>query len=222
MISGITGAGVEGQAAASGTSLAGDLDAFLLLLTTQLQNQDPLSPLEPTEFTDQLVSFAAVEQAIASNKNLEDLLSLQNSTFAASVVGFIGTQISAQSNQLPLQDGAAKFTYTLNEPSANTIISITDQFGKNMLTVPGDRSGGTHDFTWDGKDAFGAQQPDGPYTVSVTAVGGNQEVIATSVVVSGKVTGISAQNGTTTLDMDGVGIGLESVITVSEPAPVTP
>ena len=59
MIEGIT-ATEETKSSKAATTLAGDLDAFLLLLTTQLQNQDPLSPLEPTEFTGQLVQFAVL------------------------------------------------------------------------------------------------------------------------------------------------------------------
>ena len=76
MISGITNTVTGSQTENAVKTLSADLDSFLLLLTTQLQHQDPLSPMEPTEFTQQLVSFAAVEQQIQSNANLEDLLKL--------------------------------------------------------------------------------------------------------------------------------------------------
>ena len=104
---------VESKAEQSANTLAGDLDSFLLLLTTQLQNQDPLSPLEPTEFTGQLVQFASVEQQIATNSTMEDLLAVQNASLAASVVGFIGTTVEATGSTLPLQEGEANFSYTL-------------------------------------------------------------------------------------------------------------
>lgn len=201
---------------AASTTLAGDLDAFLLLLTAQLQNQDPLSPLEPTEFTNQLVQFAGVEQAIATNSNLEGLLSLQTSTFAATVLGFIGKDITAQSNQLPLQEGEAEFTYSFADQAQNVVITISDQNGNVMLTEPGDKAPGDHKFVWDGKDGLGVQQPDGPYKISVTAVAADQEILPVTIVTSGQVTGIGAENGLTVLEMDGVGVPLDQVLSVHQ------
>ena len=93
----------ESQSVSDKNTLAGDFDSFLLLLTTQLQNQDPLSPLEPTEFTGQLVQFASVEQQINTNATMEDLLKVQNSSLSATVVGFIGTDIEADGTSVPLQ-----------------------------------------------------------------------------------------------------------------------
>ncbi len=61
----------------SGLKLADDMQQFLTLLTTQLQNQDPLSPMDSTEFTNQLVQFSQVEQQITSNQKLDSLLALQ-------------------------------------------------------------------------------------------------------------------------------------------------
>lgn len=198
-------------------TLAGDLDAFLLLLTAQLQNQDPLSPLEPTEFTNQLVQFAGVEQAIATNSNLEGILSLQTSTFAAAVLGFIGKDITAQSNQLPLQDGDAEFEYSFPEQAQNVVITISDQNGNVILTEAGVNTPGEHDYVWDGKDANDVQQPDGPYKISVTAVGADQEILPVTIITTGRVTGIGAENGLTVLEMDGVGVPLDSVLSVNEP-----
>jgi flagellar basal-body rod modification protein FlgD len=117
---------VESKAASAASGLAGDLDSFLLLLTTQLQNQDPLSPLEPTEFTGQLVQFASVEQQIAANSTMEALLAVQNSSLAASVVGFIGTDVEANGSTLPLQNGEASFTYTLANNAKANVITILD------------------------------------------------------------------------------------------------
>ena len=201
----------------SAKTLAGDLDAFLLLLTAQLQNQDPLSPLEPTEFTNQLVNFASVEQKIQQNANLEAILSLQTSTFAAAVLGFIGKDIEAQSNQLALQESEAEFTYSTAEAAQNMVITISDQNANIILSQAGDTASGEHEFIWDGKDGLGIQQPDGPYTVSVTAVGFDQEIIPVTVVTKGRVTGVSTANGLTVLDMSGAGVPLEKVLSVNEP-----
>src|SRR5919109_4793721 len=69
-------------------------DNFLLLLTKQLQNQDPLNPMDTAQFTQQLIGFSQVEQQIASNKSLEKLISLQSSTNAFNAVSFLGNEVA--------------------------------------------------------------------------------------------------------------------------------
>ena len=124
-------------------TLAGDMDAFLLLLTTQLQNQDPLSPLEPTEFTEQLVAFASVEQQIATNENMEKLLKVQNASLASSVVGFIGTEVLTENTgQLPLHNGEANFEYTLSNNASNVVMTIMDETGRVVFTKAGGTDAG--------------------------------------------------------------------------------
>lgn len=212
----IANAASNSKADSSGVKLAGDLDSFLLLLTTQLKHQDPLSPLEPTEFTNQLVNFASVEQQINTNKNLEDLLKLQASNFVSSIVGFIGTEVEANGTQVPVQDGQAEFKYTLSDNSRFTTLSITDAAGNVVHTAQLETSAGTHSYVWDGKDQNGIQQPDGAYNVSVTAAGiDDQSKVDTSVILKGRVTGVDMQNGTV-LDVGGVPVALENVLTVNE------
>jgi flagellar basal-body rod modification protein FlgD len=204
------------KADASGVKLAGDLNSFLTLLTTQLKHQDPLSPLEPTEFTNQLVNFAGVEQQINTNKNLEDLLKLQASNFVSSIVGFIGTQVEATGNSVPLQNGQAQFDYKLSDNARFTTLSITNAAGDVVHTDTLETSAGTHSYVWDGKDQNGNQLPDGVYNVSVTAAAGdNSSKVDTSVMIKGRVTGVDMQNGTT-LDVGGVPVPLENVLTVNE------
>ena len=81
---------------------------FLQLLTKQLQNQDPLNPMDTAQFTQQLVGFSQVEQQIASNKSLEKLIALQSSTNAFGAVSFLGNEVAVDSNDIALKDGKAK------------------------------------------------------------------------------------------------------------------
>src|SRR5690349_24810600 len=76
--------------ASSNTTLAGNFQTFLTLLTTQLQNQNPLDPLDTNQFTQQLVQFASVEQQLKTNDELSSLVSLQQTTQAAQALGFVG------------------------------------------------------------------------------------------------------------------------------------
>ena len=77
-------------------SLTGDLESFLLLLVTQLKNQDPLSPLDSNEFAAQLAQFATVEQAIKTNKNLDDLIAISKAGQVAAAVSYLGKTIEAE------------------------------------------------------------------------------------------------------------------------------
>src|SRR6195256_985265 len=94
-------------------TLAGNFNTFLTLLTSQLKNQDPLSPMDTTQFTQQLVQFSAVEQQINGNKKLDQLIGLQSTANAYGAVGFVGTQVAADSDQLSLQNKKSKFDYTI-------------------------------------------------------------------------------------------------------------
>ena len=145
------GTGTPTEANKARASLAGDMDAFLLLLVTQLKNQDPLSPLEPTEFTNQLVNFAGVEQQIATNDNIEKLLSVQNAALASAVIGFVGREVVADtSGKLPLQNGEATFEYTLGSSASNVVMTISDDNGGILFTKAGNTGVGKHEVTWDG------------------------------------------------------------------------
>jgi len=210
------GGPVAEQSAKAKSTLAADFDAFLLLLTTQLKHQDPLSPLEPTEFTSQLVQFASVEQQITANENLEKLVGIQNASLASSLIGFVGTDVEAEGTHLPLQDKKGKFTYELPENVKNVVITLTDANGDVVLTKAGKNTAGVQTFEWDGKDGNGVQQPDGAYRISITAVGFKDEAIPTTVKIFGHITGVSVNNGTS-LNAGDVEIPLEKIVTITEP-----
>ncbi|MEO0962032.1 MAG: flagellar hook capping FlgD N-terminal domain-containing protein, partial [Pseudomonadota bacterium] len=104
----------QGAAASASSKLNTDFDTFLTLLTTQLKNQDPLEPLDSSEFTNQLVQFSSVEQNIATNQNLEQLLNLTFANFATDAVGYIGKEVVAESPTAILTNGTANWDYELD------------------------------------------------------------------------------------------------------------
>src|ERR1700745_1994530 len=103
-------------AAAAGSNamqqLSGNFQTFLTLLTTQLKNQDPLSPMDSNQFTQQLVQFSQVEQQINSNKNLEDLIALTKSQSATNAVSYLGKTLTLTDGTAALQNGTANWTYS--------------------------------------------------------------------------------------------------------------
>ena len=211
------GTGTQTEANKARASLAGDMDAFLLLLVTQLKNQDPLSPLEPTEFTNQLVNFAGVEQQIATNDNIEKLLSVQNAVLASAVIGFVGKEVVADtSGKLPLQNGEATFEYTLGSSASNVVMTISDDEGRILFTKAGETGVGKHEVVWDGKDGKDQTMPDGSYNLAITPLAFSGETIEHTTRVKAVITGISLANGETKMDATGVTIPFEKIETVTK------
>jgi flagellar basal-body rod modification protein FlgD len=164
-------------------------------LTTQLKNQDPMSPMDSTQFTQQLVQFTAVEQQIATNKNLEQLLTLQQGNMVAQATNYMGHTVQSSGSNQALANGSAVFGYTLSADAKATSFSISDSSGRVVYHGIGETSSGNHSFTWDGKDDNGIQQPDGTYTIAMGAVDNTNQPVTVTTQVSGKVTGVEVDSG---------------------------
>lgn len=205
-----------GKAATSKDQLAADMNQFLKLLTTQLANQDPLSPMDSTEFTNQLVQYANVEQNIQTNENLEQLIAVQQAQMTLFSANYVGKTVTALSGDMPLQDGKATFAYTFDEVPESATITISDSSGKVVKTVTAELEEGSHSYTWDGTDDEGNQLEDGAYKVSVSALKADDSTIDSTVVVTGKVTGVSVYGGEVTLKMGGVSIPLSDVQSIDQ------
>ena len=212
------GLAIDSQSVTSKEELNEDLNRFLKLLITQLENQDPLEPMDATEFTSQLVQFAGVEQQINANANLEKLLKLQQTSQISSMVGFIGNAVEAVGNTLYLEDGVAESSYTLDVNAHKLLITVRNAAGLTVYTVEGDPGAGTHDFVWDGKDKNGLLQPEGAYTIIVSAKDREDNLLDVLQTVSGRINGAGAEDGVVSLFMGDVTIPMDNVISVKEPS----
>lgn len=215
-ISGTPAVDEASKAAAAQAKLDDDMNRFLKLLVTQLKNQDPLKPMDATEFTSQLVQFASVEQQISANANLEKLLGLQQTSQVSDMVNFIGNTIEADAKVVPLENGKAEFTYDLDTKSDKTAIVIKNSSGLNVFSTDGENGAGKHNYVWDGKTSSGSIAPDGSYTVVVTAVDRAGEVLGVKQTVFGRVTGAGAENGIVSLFMGDSSVTMDKVQAVKE------
>ncbi|MFQ6016753.1 MAG: flagellar hook assembly protein FlgD [Kiloniellaceae bacterium] len=204
----------------SGSNAAGSLaetfDTFLTLLTTQLKNQDPLDPLDSNQFTEQLVQFAGVEQSIATNKKLDQLVALQTSNQLNGAVSYIGKTVEVVSDRLLLRDGIAQISYGIEGNAAQTTINIVDQNGVTVRAVNGEIASGRHEFAWDGKDSRGNQLPDGVYGFTVIAVDSEEQTVNTVTATTGRVTGVEIIDSTVTLNIGELGVPFDSIFAVRE------
>ena len=218
-ISALTGINSQNSSAArAGTSLADDFDTFLTLLTTQLQNQDPLEPLDTNEFTRQLVDFTAVEQSIETNAQLETLVGLSAATITGSTVSYIGQEVDALGDTLALEEGGTvPWAYAMDQTVESSSIVVTDASGKVVFETTGETSAGRHDFEWDGTDNAGNQLPEGLYTIDVTALDSDGLAVPVATSITGVVTSVTLAGDQPVLTFGGVSSLLSDVLSVSAP-----
>ncbi|WP_022727351.1 flagellar hook assembly protein FlgD [Fodinicurvata sediminis] len=194
-----------------GEDLDETFDNFLMMLTTQMQNQDPLEPMKTEEFTQQLVGFAGVEQQISSNKNLEKLIDLQGYNQMGAAVNMIGKHVEAEGDKLQLENGMALGAYNLSKAAESADIRIQDASGRIVRTIEGDTSAGRHEFVWDGLDNGGNQLPPGTYSYAIMAKDGDEVPVPSTTSTIGRVDGIETDGGKAILKIGDAEVGLSLI-----------
>jgi flagellar basal-body rod modification protein FlgD len=191
--------GTETQTQAGGdrTRLSDNYDTFLILLTAQLQNQDPLAPMDSTQFTQQLVQFSQVEQQIRTNEQLEGLVGQYQAASAGAALSYLGKDAIIEADETYLAGGEANWAYRLPEAATSLTITVKDSSGRTVYeTDTADRGAGEHLFSWDGVKTNGETAPDGVYTVSFEAEGADGEEIEPTVSVRETIMGVDFSGDT--------------------------
>lgn len=174
-------------------ALSGNYSMFLKLLTTQLQNQDPLNPTDATTYTQQLVSYSQVEQQIKTNSQINSLIEATkaNNNSSAGLLNYLGHYVKVDGGNFALQDGTAHMSYELTSAASNVAVEIYDSTGKKVAGYQGAGGSGLKKLSWDGIDNNGDQLPDGLYSIKINATDVDGNPIGVKNQASyGKVTGI--------------------------------
>ena len=190
--------------------LSGNFDTFLQLLTTQLQNQDPLSPMDSNQFTQQLVEFSQVEQQIDSNTNLQTLISQGTSQSGAYATSYLGKTVTVSGGQGALTDGTAQRHYKLAAAATSTTLTVTNASGQAVFTGSGQTTAGNNTFSWNGEDNNGNQLADGTYTLSVSA-SNSGTAVTTAVTSAGTVSEVDMTSGSPQLVIGSMEVPLSSI-----------
>ncbi len=193
-----------------------DRDAFLSLLITQLQNQDPLNPTDSAEFTAQLAQFSSLEQLGNVNENLEQLQNFQASINNSQAVALIGKEITANGNSLILASGQpAGCDFKLDGNASLVVVSIYDRTGGFVNSFESQNlTAGKQTLYWDGIDQNGRPAASGNYTFEVMAADANGENIKTTTFFSGEVNKVIFEDNTTYLISGDQRVALGDVIEV--------
>ena len=195
------------------SKLSGNFNDFLKLLMTQLQHQDPTSPMDTNAFTSQLVQFSSVEQQINTNTSLNKLIEATQGGSVLQASGMVGKTVQATSDHLALQGGKAGVGFALSAPQQVTV-SVANEAGTVLRTEAVAGTSGANTWAWDGKDSSGRKLPDGSYRVAVTGVNGSGAAQAVPFTVSGTATGVQRSNGAMMVQMGGLSVDLSQVQSV--------
>lgn len=187
----------QGAAQASTQGLNTDYQSFLKLLVAQVQNQDPMAPMDSTTFVSQLAQLSQVEQAIMTNTNLEKVVDRLDVSQAFSDVALIGRDVRVASDSVELNDGVASFDYAMSDTASNISISILAEDGTVVRTLaqPVTTPGSPVTVLWDGFDGSGRQLADGTYSVRINAVNVEGNAVASQITTATSVRQISYKDG---------------------------
>ena len=203
---------------AGSTMLASNFETFLTLLTSQLKNQDPLSPVDSNQFTAQLTQMAGVEQQLLTNDLLKGLLAAQGGGGLAGAATYIGKEATAAWSATKFTDGAANWSYELASNAGSATLEVLDGSGRVVWSGDApDRTTGVHDFTWDGKANSGNDGQNGQvYSLRVVAKDGAGGAIDAQVLTRGRITGVEMYNGEPYLTVGNSILPLSTVIALEE------
>ena len=197
---------------------AGQFDMFLKLLTTQMQNQDPLDPMDTSEYTQQLVQYSQVEQSVQQTGLLKQMLERMSSSDLTEAAGLIGRTVQFGSSVAALTDAApARWSWTLPRAAASVVAEVRDSSGK-LVATPAVTAGGTGELSWDGLQADGTRAPAGAYSLKLTAKDASGEAVAATVTSAATVAEVVQRDGELWLGLGGkVALPLSDLMRVAAP-----
>lgn len=216
---GLTGiSGIQSSASSASSPTTGNTelgkDTFLLLLTTQLQNQDPLNPMSNEEFVAQLAQFSSLEKLGGISDGLESLYLVNVSMNNAAMSGLVGQEAVARSSDFHYDgEGDQAIVYDASSAASSATVTITDADGNVVYSGDmGALADGEGRWTWNGKTNDGQQAAEGIYTATITARDANGATVEVSGLVEGTVTEMDYSDGTARPSIEGVTVDIGDIV----------
>lgn len=192
-----------------------DFDTFLTLMTAQLRNQDPLSPLEATEFVAQLASFSSVEQLVSANAKLTSLTEQSLAGDVASFASWIGRDVAVANGSFRATGNPIEFSFAAPAADEQLRATVRSETGTPLAEFVVDGRSGTR-AVWDGKDSSGAVVRDADLTIDLDYIVGGSSTRTTQAEVLRRVSGLHGTSTGMVLDLvDGGSVAPESIVRVS-------
>ena len=218
MATAISSVDASGRLNAGSVSLFNNFETFLTLLTTQMKNQDPLSPLDSNEFTAQLTQMAGVEQQLLTNDLLTSLVAAQAAGGLDNASNYIGKNVTAAWTATSLEDGKATWAYELADKAEKVTLQVVNSTGAVVWEGDApDKTSGIHSFTWNGQLNGGDVADDGGvYTLKVSATNAAGGKVDSQALIQGRVTGVEMYDGAPYLVIGDSILPLSTVLSLNE------
>ena len=198
------------------TGIADNFQTFLTLLTTQLQNQNPLDPLDTNQFTQQLVQFAGVEQQLKSNEQLKSLIAIEKSAQATQALIYVGNTVAVDGSTQQFDQSA---TWNLKSTKdATAAVTITNATGQTVYSGNYTLNQGNASFVWDGKGNDGTQWPAGAYKLTATGKDSSGKDVAIATEIQGVVDSVDLTATPALLSIGGQNYTTDQIRRVIRPA----
>jgi flagellar basal-body rod modification protein FlgD len=186
---------------------------FLNLLCAQLQYQDPLNPVENTEFASQLAQFSSLSELTDMNTSINNMSTVQNSMNSMQALSFIGKQVNGSGNTIDYSgSGGSTIDYNVGSNAADVVVKINNSSGTTVRTVDlTNVQAGDNTYTWDGTSDNGTTLGSGTYTFTISATDSNGKALTTTTSTSGTVTGVRYDSGNIYLEVGDKEVSLSNV-----------
>ena len=202
------------------TGIADNFQTFLTLLTTQLQNQNPLDPLDTNQFTQQLVQFAGVEQQLKSNEQLKALIAMEKTTQSTNALIYVGNTVAVDGSTQQFNGSA---TWNLKaEKSTTATVNITNAAGQTVYTGNFALTDANASFIWDGKGNDGTQWPPGAYKMTATGKDTTGKDVAIATEIQGIVDSVDLTASPPLLSIGGSNYTTDQIRRVLRPTTPAP
>ena len=188
---------------------------FMTLLVAQIQNQDPMSPMDNQQFTTQITQFTMLEEMEKTNANLEENLIVGQAINNTAMLGLVGKNVTVEGNRTTLAAGVATENMLATEIPGTATIEVTDSTGHVVATFQESVTTGLNEITWDGLLRDGTAAADGDYTISVSMQDNSGEEIPFTTLMTGAVDGLRYENNQAVVMVDGLEFYVSEIYKVS-------
>lgn len=190
-----SGAAAEGAATESSKQFGEEFTSFIQLLTAQVQNQDPLSPLDSTQFVEQLASFSTLEQQVRSNDSLGSIATMIGDLHAMFASEWLGQKVSVESSWVPYSGDTVEYSVEAPADADRAVLTIQDDAGNPVWTETLDMKAAS--FAWDGQTQAGEKAaPDTLFNFGIDMYRGSDYLGTVAPQVLTTVTDVANEDGT--------------------------
>ncbi len=166
---------------------------FMTLLVAQIQNQDPMSPMDNQQFTEQITSFRMLDEMTKMNTKLEESMAIGQSINNTAMLGLVGKDVTVQGDQTWVTEGAVSTNGLTTQAPGTAFVEVKDSDGQVVATFEKSVNPGLNQLEWDGILASGEVAPDGQYSISVSVKNGDIDIPSTTL-MTGAVESLRYEN----------------------------